>query len=289
MRIRGGGVVCVVVGESGTRCPYFRLLAVSNLAAVNLPRTGGVQLHITSLPSGRLGDDAFRFVDWLHDAGQSWWQTLPLGPPDRARSPYKARSAFACWPGLLGDPRAPVTLDEEDAFRTREAYWIDGWAAVAGGRRAIHDQVRFEREWNALRAYAASARRAADRRHPDLRRAGRRRRAHVAAALPPRRGLRGAARRLQRDRPAVGQPAVRLASPAAQRLPLVGAAATPDVRPLRPDAPGSLPRAGRLLGGPGRRTRRTRRALEAWARRGPFWTPAAASSDPCRSSPRTWG
>jgi 4-alpha-glucanotransferase len=158
MRIRGGGVVVVVVvGKSGTRCPYFRLLAVSNLAAVNLPRTGGVQLHITSLPSGRLGDDAFRFVDWLHDAGQSWWQTLPLGPPDRARSPYKARSAFASWPGLLGDPGAPVSLDEEDAFRAREAYWIDGWAAMAGGRRAIHDQVRFEREWTALRAYAHDA------------------------------------------------------------------------------------------------------------------------------------
>ena len=158
MRILGGGVLGVVVGgKGGTRCLYFRLLAVSNLAAVNLPRTGGVQLHITSLPSGRLGDDAFRFVDWLHDAGQSWWQTLPLGPPDRARSPYKARSAFACWPGLLGDPGAKVSLDEEDAFRAREAYWIDGWAALAGGRRAVHDQVRFEREWSALRAYATSA------------------------------------------------------------------------------------------------------------------------------------
>jgi 4-alpha-glucanotransferase len=158
MRIRGGGVlVVVVVGKGATRCLSFRLLAVSNLAAVNLPRTGGVQLHITSLPSGRLGDDAFRFVDWLHDAGQSWWQTLPLGPPDRARSPYKARSAFACWPGLLGRPDAPVSLDEEDAFRAREAYWIDGWAAVAGGRRAVHDQVRFEREFSALRDYAASA------------------------------------------------------------------------------------------------------------------------------------
>lgn len=124
---------------------------------VNLPRTSGVQLHVTSLPGGRLGDDAFRFVDWLHDAGQAWWQMLPLGPPDRARSPYKARSAFAAWPGLLADRSAPVSLDEEDAFRAREAYWIDGWAAVAGGRRAVHDQVRFDREWSALRAYAAQA------------------------------------------------------------------------------------------------------------------------------------
>jgi 4-alpha-glucanotransferase len=124
---------------------------------VNLDRSSGVQLHVTSLPGGRLGDDAYRFVDWLHAAGQSWWQMLPLGPPDRARSPYKARSAFASWPGLLADPAAPVGRDEEAAFRDREAYWIDGWAAFAGGRRAVLDQVRFEREWSALRAYAAEA------------------------------------------------------------------------------------------------------------------------------------
>jgi 4-alpha-glucanotransferase len=32
--------------------------------------SAGVQLHPTSLPSGRLGDDAYRFVDWLAAAGQ---------------------------------------------------------------------------------------------------------------------------------------------------------------------------------------------------------------------------
>jgi 4-alpha-glucanotransferase len=124
---------------------------------VNLPRSAGVQLHLTSLPGGRLGDDAHRFVDWLHEAGQTWWQMLPLGPPDRARSPYKAKSAFAAWRGLLADPSAPVGPDEEAAFREREAYWIDGWATFGGGRRAVLDQVRFDREWSALRAYAASA------------------------------------------------------------------------------------------------------------------------------------
>jgi 4-alpha-glucanotransferase len=124
---------------------------------VNLPRTSGVQLHVTSLPDGRLGDDALRLIDWLHDAGQTWWQMLPLGPPDRARSPYKASSAFASWPGLLGAPRAEVSLDDEDAFRAREAYWLGGWERFAGGRRAVRDQVRFELEWTALRAYAASA------------------------------------------------------------------------------------------------------------------------------------
>jgi 4-alpha-glucanotransferase len=113
-----------------------------------------VQLHPTSLASGRLGDDAYRFVDWLADAGQSWWQMLPLGPPDRAGSPYKSKSAFAAWRGLLADPSAAVGDDEIEAFRAREAFWIDDWAAAAGGRRAIADQVRFDREWGALRAYA---------------------------------------------------------------------------------------------------------------------------------------
>src|SRR5215210_6694159 len=117
-------------------------------------RTAGVQLHPTSLPSGRLDDDAYAFVDWLSDAGQSWWQMLPLGPPDRYGSPYKARSAFAAWPGLLADPQARVGDDEVDAFREREAYWIGGWESFAGGRRAVLDQVRFDREWAALRAYA---------------------------------------------------------------------------------------------------------------------------------------
>ena len=120
-------------------------------------RSAGVQLHITSLPGGRLGREAFRFVDWLAQAGQRWWQVLPLAPPDRHGSPYKARSAFAGWPGLLGAPRAPVSSAELLAFRDRQAYWIEDWARFERGRRddVIADQVRFEREWTALREYAA--------------------------------------------------------------------------------------------------------------------------------------
>ena len=117
-------------------------------------RSAGVQLHPTSLAAGRLGDDAYRFVDWLAAAGQSWWQMLPLGPPDRARSPYKAASAFAAWRGLLADPAAPVSDDDIEAFRAAESFWIGDWEVVAGGRRAVADQVRFAREWGALRAYA---------------------------------------------------------------------------------------------------------------------------------------
>ena len=119
-----------------------------------LPRSSGVQLHLTSLPGGRLGPGAYRFVDWLQAAGQSWWQVLPLGPPDRWGSPYKARSAFAAWPGLLGAPRARVSREGLNEFREREGYWIGDWERVAGPG-AIEDQVRFDREWAALRSYAA--------------------------------------------------------------------------------------------------------------------------------------
>ncbi len=120
---------------------------------MHLPRSSGVQLHPTSLPGGRLGREAFSFVDWLADAGQSWWQMLPLGPPDRHGSPYKSASAFAAWPGLLAEPRAPVSREAELDFRERNAYWIDDWAR----RGSVADQVRFDREWAALRSHAESA------------------------------------------------------------------------------------------------------------------------------------
>jgi 4-alpha-glucanotransferase len=119
-------------------------------------RSSGVLLHITSLPGGTLGRDAYRFVDWLADAGQSWWQVLPIAPPDRYRSPYKAASAFAGWRSLLAAPRARVSASEVSEFREREGYWIEDWARLASGSRAelIADQVRFDREWSRLREYA---------------------------------------------------------------------------------------------------------------------------------------
>ncbi|HZQ65551.1 MAG TPA: 4-alpha-glucanotransferase [Gaiellaceae bacterium] len=121
---------------------------------MQIERSSGVLLHISSLPDGRLGREAFRFVDWLVEAGQSWWALLPLGPPDWAGSPYASSSAFAAHPGYLERPRARVTADELEAFVARERYWIADWAAFAGAG-AIAAQVRFDREWTALRRYAA--------------------------------------------------------------------------------------------------------------------------------------
>jgi 4-alpha-glucanotransferase len=119
---------------------------------MKLQRSSGIVLHPTSLQSGVLGPDAYAFVDWLAAAGQSWWQVLPLGPPDAHGSPYAASSAFAAWKGFLARPDAPVAKRELAASRRANAYWIEDWEAAGG---SAEDQVRFDREWSALRSYAA--------------------------------------------------------------------------------------------------------------------------------------
>ena len=62
-------------------------------------RESGILMHITSLPGrygiGTLGENAYRFVDFLKAAGQSSWQILPLTPTGYGDSPYQSCSAFA--------------------------------------------------------------------------------------------------------------------------------------------------------------------------------------------------
>jgi 4-alpha-glucanotransferase len=70
-------------------------------------RASGVLLHVTSLPSrhgiGDLGPAALAWIDRLQEAGQTWWQALPLGPTGYGDSPYQALSSFA-GNGLLLSP-----------------------------------------------------------------------------------------------------------------------------------------------------------------------------------------
>lgn len=62
-------------------------------------RASGILLHPTSLPgpmgSGDLGQEAYRFVDWLHSTGQRYWQMLPVGEIGPGNSPYMSSSSFA--------------------------------------------------------------------------------------------------------------------------------------------------------------------------------------------------
>lgn len=62
-------------------------------------RASGILMHVTSLPGpngiGAMGKPAHRFVDFLEQAGQKYWQVLPLSPTGYGDSPYQSFSAFA--------------------------------------------------------------------------------------------------------------------------------------------------------------------------------------------------
>ena len=62
-------------------------------------RRSGILMHITSLPSkygiGTLGEECFKFIDFLKAAKQKCWQMLPLNPTSYGDSPYQALSSFA--------------------------------------------------------------------------------------------------------------------------------------------------------------------------------------------------
>ena len=94
---------------------------------MRFPRRSGILLHPTSLPGrfgiGDLGDTAYRFVDFLAAAGQSYWQVLPLSPTGYADSPYQTLSAFAGNPMLISPEKlveaghlSEADLEETPAF-----------------------------------------------------------------------------------------------------------------------------------------------------------------------------
>jgi 4-alpha-glucanotransferase len=83
-------------------------------------RASGLLLHVTSLPSpygiGDVGPAALSWIDRLHDAGQSWWQALPLGPTGYGNSPYQSLSSFAANRLLI----SPDWLIEDELLGTRD-------------------------------------------------------------------------------------------------------------------------------------------------------------------------
>src|SRR4051794_18276732 len=103
---------------------------------MELPRSSGILLHPTSLPgrfgNGDLGPEAYAFVDFLAETGQTWWQVLPLGPTGYGNSPYQSPSSFAGNPLMISpeglvergwlepeeiaeDPRLPADRADFDA------------------------------------------------------------------------------------------------------------------------------------------------------------------------------
>ena len=86
-------------------------------------RAGGILLPISSLPSkygiGCFSKTAYEFVDQLKEAGQKYWQILPLGPTSYGDSPYQSFSTFAGNPYFISleDLIEEGVLDKEECDR----------------------------------------------------------------------------------------------------------------------------------------------------------------------------
>ena len=192
-------------------------------------------VNCSTRPPSRAGGsapEAYAFVDWLAAAGAA----LVAGPAARIRptgtarrTPPRPRSR----PGPACSPtrtrRSPTA--RSTPFARAERVLVGDWVDVRG-RRRVADQVRFEREWGALRAYAARAGRPA--RSATSRSTSAAGERATTAAIPSSSSRRvrggGAARPAQRPGTALGQPPLRLGRARARGLPLVDRAAAADAR-----------------------------------------------------------
>ena len=95
-------------------------------------RASGILMHISSLPSaygiGTMGKCAYEFADFLHAAGQHYWQMLPLGPTGFGDSPYQSCSSHAGNPYFID----PDLLVEDGLLLPQEAAEVAN--AVRGDR-----------------------------------------------------------------------------------------------------------------------------------------------------------
>ena len=119
-------------------------------------RASGLLLHVTSLPSpygiGDVGPGAVAWIDRLHEAGQRWWQALPLGPTGYGDSPYQSLSSFAGNPLLIspdwliedglvratdcaGGSFSPATVDFDAVERFKYALLETAWKNFSSGAR----------------------------------------------------------------------------------------------------------------------------------------------------------
>ena len=131
-----------------------------------MERSAGILLPVFSLPGaygiGSLGREARAFADFLHDAGQKWWQVLPVGPTGAGNSPYTSVSTFAGNPLLIDledlRDRGLLTEAELSAARVPEGAAID-YAALYETREPLLRRA-FSRldggEAQAVRNFAAA-------------------------------------------------------------------------------------------------------------------------------------
>ena len=134
-----------------------------------MKRSAGILMPIFSLPGrygiGTLGDEARAFVDFLHEAGQQWWQILPVGFVGAGNSPYASPSTFAGNPlfidleqlamaGLLD--RADLlsaqlpedgTVDYEKLTALREPLLRKAFSRVSGGLAQNVQEFAERNDW----------------------------------------------------------------------------------------------------------------------------------------------
>lgn len=115
-------------GDMNLTLPAFGAVVLQK--AEPAKKRAGLLLHPTSLPSsegsGVLGKEAFAFLDFLKQAGQTVWQILPLNPPLLGDSPYLADSAFA------GNPDLISLEDLHDRGWLSDALWQTFRQKIAG-------------------------------------------------------------------------------------------------------------------------------------------------------------
>lgn len=93
-------------------------------------RASGILMHISSLPSpygiGTLGKAAYDFADFLHEAGQHYWQILPIGPTSYGDSPYQSFSTCAGNPYFID-----LDLLIQDGLLTADEVNAIDWSGVS--------------------------------------------------------------------------------------------------------------------------------------------------------------
>lgn len=98
-----------------------------------MEKGSGILLHISSLPSrygiGTFGKEARRFVRFLHEGKQKYWQILPLNPTSYGDSPYQSFSAFALNPYFIDldllIKRGYLTKEDTKHLITRKTRFVD--------------------------------------------------------------------------------------------------------------------------------------------------------------------
>ncbi len=114
-------------------------------------RTSGILMHISSLPSkygiGTMGKEAKRFVNFLAEAGQTYWQILPVCPTSYGDSPYQSFSSFAGNPYFID-----LELLCRDGLLTEEECSSYSWGA---DETKVDYGVLYENRYDLLKkAYA---------------------------------------------------------------------------------------------------------------------------------------